>query len=1183
MGGKTQTTTQKNTPPKFIQTAQQNVLQGVGQVVQKPLQQYTGQTVAPLNSMQTGAINQIQGIGQQYFPEAQRLAGIGSGPLDQSKIQGYMNPYQQNVIDAYLQNQLRSDAIAQQGVVGNSIMRGSYGGDRAGIGQAELERSQKLARDQTVAGLLAQGYDQASALAQADRQAALSGSQLYAGLAGLETNQAKATLNAGTMQQTQSQNELNDLYKRFTEARDYDKSMVEWASAITGQTAAGAGGTATMTQPGPSVMSQIIGAATTVLPFLQTGGRVPTTGYAFGGAPGSPASMTWLQRLREKMRARLARPVGDEVVQEGGLSDKRSQALQKGLDMLGGGEEEKGPPQWILTPGQMNVGGMASGGVPQRRGAAGIFDRNAGFLSTPVSGIGAAAANNGHWWNNAGAETGGEHTGAFGPLSNGLTAMWDALGKDYSSGPLAAVLGIFDKLGAKLGGGESGGGGGGGGSTPGNNGHWWKDTGRKFARGGIAGYAGGGGIDEKPLTGPPRGTFFRDYTTITDQTSPEGMTPEAKRIMRAMEEEAMRLGLTEFHITGANGPGHQSHDDGTEWDLLGVGPGGREWNPSEKALLLEAARRAGATRFGIYGDDEHSIADGELHVGYRPDFDQNVVWNDQTRGQPGIGTFPPEYGGFVTRVRNGQAPLSSDGRPPMMSAYADPSMLPPPKGLSAIETTLEGGGAMATPMPPPSRDDIRRLTSGTGPGDFKPLFGGMNEIFADERFRTGAPPPPKEAPFMTMPGLESPPPGIATQGIGALMPPLDPPKTVTPRPVHDVDTGIGPPLDIRPPAAGGPSTDTGKGPPPRRSYWDRFKEDEWRLPMVIAGLNMLAGDSPNAMANIGRGGLAGLEFYQGRQDSRAAAEQQRLENKREDQRLALEEQKVAGNLAEYNAPTLVEVAIPEGQEGAGMRIKGYMVAPGTNPNEAPWHPGFVPVGGPYTPGPLVDMRGPNAYSTEGAGAIVENFKGIQAQGQSARQRMGDLRTLGTLAGQINTGKWTQLQTVFGPWLEAMGVEVEGLGETQAWEALVSRIAPTLRVPGSGATSDFEMQRFLMSLPALVNDPEGNKIIQDTMEAIAQYQVQAGEIATGALLYSLGEDTPGAISPDQAYKQLAELGDPLTLWKTAHPEFLTSTAIERAAPAVGEVVDFPDGTRGRFTNAKGNNDYYDPANWEAVGG
>ena len=76
-------------------------------------------------------------------------------------VQQYMSPYTQSVIDSTMANLNQNDAVQQQQLRSNAIGQGAYGGDRAGVAAAELARSQDLANNQTVSGLLNQSYGQA--------------------------------------------------------------------------------------------------------------------------------------------------------------------------------------------------------------------------------------------------------------------------------------------------------------------------------------------------------------------------------------------------------------------------------------------------------------------------------------------------------------------------------------------------------------------------------------------------------------------------------------------------------------------------------------------------------------------------------------------------------------------------------------------------------------------------------------------------------------------------------------------------------------------------------------------------------------------------------------------------------------------------------------------------------------
>lgn len=65
----------------------------------------------------------------------------------------------------------------------------------------------------------------------------------------------------------------------------------------------------------------------------------------------------------------------------------------------------------------------------------------------------------------------------------------------------------------------------------------------------------------------------------------------------------------------------------------------------------------------------------------------------------------------------------------------------------------------------------------------------------------------------------------------------------------------------------------------------------------------------------------------------------------------------------------------------------------------------------------------------------------------------------------------------------------------AAQSIMLRVAPSLRTPGSGSTSDIEYQGMLQSLPRLSNSPGGNQIISGVMKAKAQLNVERGQIVS----------------------------------------------------------------------------------------
>ena len=62
-------------------------------------------------------------------------------------------------------------------------------------------------------------------------------------------------------------------------------------------------------------------------------------------------------------------------------------------------------------------------------------------------------------------------------------------------------------------------------------------------------------------------------------------------------------------------------------------------------------------------------------------------------------------------------------------------------------------------------------------------------------------------------------------------------------------------------------------------------------------------------------------------------------------------------------------------------------------------------------------------------------------------------------------------------------------------AIRARVAPTLRVPGSGATSDFETKQFLAAIPSLMQYAAGRELIAVYTEKLANRAVAAADLRT----------------------------------------------------------------------------------------
>lgn len=173
----------------------------------------------------------------------------------------------------------------------------------------------------------------------------------------------------------------------------------------------------------------------------------------------------------------------------------------------------------------------------------------------------------------------------------------------------------------------------------------------------------------------------------------------------------------------------------------------------------------------------------------------------------------------------------------------------------------------------------------------------------------------------------------------------------------------------------------------------------------------------------------------------------------------------------------------------------------------------------------IDQKGEGEYAKTVGKSLGERMDAISKEGDSARQDLAIVGQLRQLGGQIqNLGTGAALQG----WLAERGIKVgPNVGEIEAFNALVDKLTPQQRVPGSGASSDLDVRMFKSALPSLIRTPGGNELILSTLEAVANDKAARAAIADRALT--------GELKPQDAIKALRALPDPMAALKEARKD------------------------------------------------
>jgi hypothetical protein len=270
-------TEQRILPPEFIEAAGKTFLgdlaTATGQVKTADLSKVFGpQFVAAQDPLQTAAQQlATQGLGA-YLPFLQSAAareaqaGTLTGP---TAFQAFMSPYQQDVIDATLQEFDVQAAKGIPNIAAQAVSRGVLGGGREGVQRAEYQAASDRNRAALQAQLLQQGFGEAQNLAQQafQNQQALAANQLGLGRAqqAFLGQDVGALTTLGAQNQAQRQAQLQAQQQLAQQQLNQPLTAAQaFGSGVTSLIAGYPGQTTQVIAPSPSPIATAIGAGGTL-------------------------------------------------------------------------------------------------------------------------------------------------------------------------------------------------------------------------------------------------------------------------------------------------------------------------------------------------------------------------------------------------------------------------------------------------------------------------------------------------------------------------------------------------------------------------------------------------------------------------------------------------------------------------------------------------------------------------------------------------------------------------------------------------------------------------------------------------------------------------------------------------------------------------------------------------------
>ena len=205
------------------------------------------------------------------------LGGVGTGAQAfQQDVSQFMSPYQSQVIDATLAEFDRNRQIQEQSLRDQQAKLGVLGAGRAGVQLAEFGTGAARERALLQAGLLQQGFNQASAQRQQDIANRFGLAQAQRGLGGFEATlggQQQALTGGdvrqlgtlGAVNQAQAQAQLDAQREAARQAAFLPQQNLDrFASQVTGLMGGYPGQTTQTIVPNPTPLQTALGVGTTL-------------------------------------------------------------------------------------------------------------------------------------------------------------------------------------------------------------------------------------------------------------------------------------------------------------------------------------------------------------------------------------------------------------------------------------------------------------------------------------------------------------------------------------------------------------------------------------------------------------------------------------------------------------------------------------------------------------------------------------------------------------------------------------------------------------------------------------------------------------------------------------------------------------------------------------------------------
>ena len=282
--------------PEYMRRGSEDAVARARAISARPYEGYGGQRIADLSqSEQMGITMARENLGayEGDFASAREALGrAGRSVATPGALEGYMNPYMEEVLNPQLRRRNRAFEAERARRRATAGMRGAFGG-RQDVYDALLEQQHQEGLDDLYGTAYGQAFDRATGLFEAERGRDIRTAGAYAQLGVSEQEQRRAGLrdlmSTGLTERTREQADLDFQYLEFLEERDWDISnldtLVRTLQAVPHETTQVGESTTTTTQS-QSPMQTIAGIGALTAGAIMTGGASLAAGGSFWGGIG---------------------------------------------------------------------------------------------------------------------------------------------------------------------------------------------------------------------------------------------------------------------------------------------------------------------------------------------------------------------------------------------------------------------------------------------------------------------------------------------------------------------------------------------------------------------------------------------------------------------------------------------------------------------------------------------------------------------------------------------------------------------------------------------------------------------------------------------------------------------------------------------------------------------------------